>query len=278
MNRRERRVAARTSQTASTGAGAGTPAALCEAGLRHLQMGQPLDAQLCCQQALAADSNHADALHLMGLLALHAKQYDHALEWIARAIGQDPRPEYLASLGTTLQQQGRREKALAACDKAVQLKPDDAELWKQLGNILLERFDHALLSFQHVLKLDCRHQDAAYKSGVLLNQIGRFEEAVAHLNLCDEVLPNHAPTLQARARALYNLKRFEQALADNRRANTLDPGNADTCNQQYRRLPAIARPGTRGAVMVRSGAGPFAERHRDPEQQGLHAWSTAAVR
>jgi tetratricopeptide (TPR) repeat protein len=243
MNRRERRVAARKSQTASTGAGTGTPAALCEAGLRYLQIGQPLDAQLCCQQALAADPSHADALHLMGLLALHAKQYDHALEWIARAIGQDPRPEYLASLGTTLQQQGRREEALAAFDKAVQLKPDDAELWKQLGNILLEleRYDHALLSFQHVLKLDSRHQDAAYKSGVLLDQMGRFEEAVAHLNLCDEVLPNHAPTLQARARALYNLKRFEQTLADNRRANTLDPGNADTCNNIGACLQALGR-------------------------------------
>jgi tetratricopeptide (TPR) repeat protein len=243
MNRRQRRVAARKPQTASKAAGAGTPAALCEAGLRYLQIGQPLDAQRCCQQALAADANHADALHLMGLLALHARQYDHALEWIARAIGQDPRAEYLASLGTTLQQQGRREEALAACDKAVQLKPDDAELWKQLGNILLEleRYDHALLSFQHVLKLDSRHQDAAYKSGVLLHQMGRFEEAIARLNLCDEVLPNHAPTLQARARTLYNLKGFEQALADNRRANTLDPGNADTCNNLGACLQALGK-------------------------------------
>ncbi len=179
----------------------------------------------------------------MGLIALHAKQYDHALEWIARAIGHDPRPEYLASLATTLQQQGRREEALKACDKAVQLKPDDAELWKLMGNILLElgRYDQALLSFQHVLKLDPRHQDAAYKCGVLLNEMGRLEEAIAHLDLCDEVLPNHAPTLQARARTLYNLKRFEAALADNRRANKLDPGNADTCNNIGACLQSLGR-------------------------------------
>jgi tetratricopeptide (TPR) repeat protein len=230
MNRRERRAAARKPQTASNGAG--TPAEHHAAGLRYWQSGQPLDAQLCCQQALAIDPNHADTLHLMGLISLQAKQYDHALEWIAHAIKQNPKPEYLASLGTALQRQGRREEALKAYDKAVQLKPDDVALWERLGNILLEldRFDHGLLSFQHVLKLNPRHQDAAYKSGVLLNQMGRFDEAVAHLNLCDEVLPNHAPTLQARARTLYNLKRFEDALADNRRANARDPGNADTCN------------------------------------------------
>src|ERR1700722_14837107 len=101
MNRRERRVTARKSQPISNSAGAGTPSALHEAGRKYLQLGQSLDAQLCCQQALASDPNHADALHLMGLLSLHAQQYDHALEWIPRAIQQDPKPEYLASLGTT---------------------------------------------------------------------------------------------------------------------------------------------------------------------------------
>jgi tetratricopeptide (TPR) repeat protein len=243
MNRRERRATARKSQTTSNGAGAGTAAALGEAGLRYLQSGQPLDAQLCCQQALATDPHHADSLHLMGLIALHAKQYEHALEWIARAIGQDPKPNYLASLATTLQQQGRREEALKACDKSIQLKPDDAELWKLMGNILLElgRYDQALLGFQHVLKLDPRHQDAAYKCGVLLNEMGRLEEAIAHLDLCDQVLPNHAPTLQARARTLYSLKRFEAALADNRRAIKLDPGNADTCNNIGACLQSLGR-------------------------------------
>jgi tetratricopeptide (TPR) repeat protein len=243
MNRRERRVTARKSQPASNGAGAGTPAALHDAGRNYLRLGRSLDAQLCCQQALASDPDHADTLHLMGLLSVHAKQYDHALEWIARAIQQDPKPEYLASLGTTLQKQGRHEEALKACDKAIQLKPDDAELWKLMGDMLLqlERFDHALLGFQHVLELNPRHQDAAYKSGVLLDQFGRFEEALARFNRCDEVLPNHAPTLRGRARTLFNLKRFEEALADNRRANRLDPGNADICNNIGACLQSLGR-------------------------------------
>ena len=241
MNRRERRAAARNPQTVANGAA--SPAAHHEAGLRYLQSGRPLDAQLCCRQALAADPDHADSLHLMGLLSLHAKQYDHALEWIARAIRQDPEPKYLASLGAVLMQQGRPEEALKAYDKAVQLKPDDAGSWQQLGNILLEleRYDHALLSFQHVLRLDPCHQDAAYKSAVLLHQIGRFEEALTHINRCDELKPNHAPTLQARARTLYSLNRFEAALADNSRANALDPGNADTYNNIGACLQSLGR-------------------------------------
>jgi tetratricopeptide (TPR) repeat protein len=226
MNRRERRAQKKTDAPALT------PAAQCEAGHRHLQSGKPLEAQLCCQRLLASDPNDAGALHLMGLIAFRAGQYDHALEWMARAITQKPRPDYIVSLATTLLKQGRSEEALKAFDKAIQLKPDDADTWKQMGDALLElqRYDHALLSFQHVLKLDPRHQDAAYKSGVLLNDVGRFDEAVLCLDVCDDVAPNHAPTLQARARALFGLKKFEPSLADSLRADTLRPGDADTLN------------------------------------------------
>src|ERR1700675_1547857 len=98
MNRRERRAAGKGSRSVLNMATANTPAALCEAGLQHFRAGRHLDAQICCQQALALDAEHADTLHLMGLLSLHAKQYDHAVEWISRAIRQQPKTEYLTSL------------------------------------------------------------------------------------------------------------------------------------------------------------------------------------
>ena len=45
----------------------------------------------------------------MGLLALQSKQYDHAIEWIARANQQDIRTDHLFGLGTALEQQGQRK-------------------------------------------------------------------------------------------------------------------------------------------------------------------------
>jgi tetratricopeptide (TPR) repeat protein len=243
MSRRERRADGKKSQRIPSRPAVATPSALYEAGLRHMRAEQHLDAQICCQQALAGDPNHAGTLHLMGLLSLNAKQYDHAVEWITGAIRQDPRPEYLASLGTTLQQQGRHEEALKVVDKAVQLRPDDTKLWRHLGDILVQlaRFDQALLTFQHVLKLNPRHQDALYKSGALLCQLGRYEEAIDRLNLSDELLPNHAPTLQSRAWTLYNLKRLEESLAEGRRAHQLDPDDADTCNNLGLALQRLGR-------------------------------------
>jgi tetratricopeptide (TPR) repeat protein len=232
MSRRERRAAGQKSRADPAGAGADTPAALYQAGLRLRQAGKPLDAQLCAQQALAIDPNHADTLHLLGRLAFDTGQHDHALEWLTRAIRQDPKPEYLASLGSTLQRQGRHEDALKAFDKAVQLAPDDADLWKDLGGGLaeLKRVDEALLSFQHALKLKPDHWDAAYRCGFLLRKMNRPEEALGYFDLVDRLNPNQHVVLEMRALVLHSLKRYEEALADNKAAYKLNPGKADTSN------------------------------------------------
>jgi tetratricopeptide (TPR) repeat protein len=243
MNRRERRAAARP-QTKPHATGASTPAALYDAGLGHMQAGRYLDAQVCCKQALAQDSNHADTFHLMGLLALQANQHDLAVAWLARAIRQDPQPVYLTSLGTALQKQGRHEEALKTFDKAVQLKPDDAELWINLGNVLVEldRPTEAVLGFQHALKLNPSRWEAANKSGYLFFRLERFEEARAHFDLCDQLQPNHSLTLQMRALALRGLKRFEESLVDNLRAHELDPADANNCNNIGDALQSLGRP------------------------------------
>jgi tetratricopeptide (TPR) repeat protein len=180
----------------------------------------------------AAQPVTPDLLHAAGLRQMQDGHYDQAVESMARAIRQDAKPEYLASLGTALRRQGRHEDALKAFDKAAQLKPGDAGLWHNLGDVLiaLKRYAEALLSFQHVLKLDPRHSDAACRCGVLLHQQGRQEEALAYLDLGAELQPNQAVMHEMRAVVLHSLYRYEQALAANRRAHALNPGNAETCN------------------------------------------------
>ena len=153
-----------------------TPEALFQAGFTHLREGRPFDAQVCCLQALAIEADHADTLHLMGLLSLQGGQHDHAVEWLTRAVRKDPRTDYLATLGIALKQMGRAEEALKVFDKAVQLKPGDAELWKHLGGCLLalDRSAEALLSYQHALHLDggqCARQMAMGACSVAQGQL-----------------------------------------------------------------------------------------------------------
>jgi tetratricopeptide (TPR) repeat protein len=168
----------------------------------------------------------------MGLLSFHFNQNDHAAAWISRAIEQDPKPQYLFTLGVTLQRLRRFEEAFEALDRGTQLKPDAAEMWRHRGNVLvdLNRPDEALLSFQQVLRVNPQDRDAVYNCGLMLLLLGRMEEALAQFNLCDQLQPFHAPTLQKRALAFDGLKRFEEAVTDIKRAYALDPTQADVCN------------------------------------------------
>jgi tetratricopeptide (TPR) repeat protein len=234
MDGREGRAAAPESRTTADGTDSlgTTPADLSAAGLRHLRAERYLEAQVSCQQALAIDPGHADTLHLMGLLSIQSRQFDHAVEWIARAIRSDPRPEYLLTLGRTLQLQGRHEDALKTFDKAVQLRPDDAELWKNLGSALIEvkRPQDALLSFQQALKLNPRHWNAAYQCGVLLGEAGRLEEALGYFRLCRELQPDDPTALTGLTRCLIGLKKLPAALTENQQAYQRSPGNAAACD------------------------------------------------
>jgi tetratricopeptide (TPR) repeat protein len=238
MNRGDRR-AARGDVTPA----ANDPASLCEAGIRHLRVGRHLDATMVCQKALALDPDHAAALHLMGQLALESGHQDHAVEWFARAIKQDSNADYLASLGTALQRQGRYDEASKALDKAVQLRPEDAGLWTSLGVLLEEtqRPADALLCFQHALRLDPNHLAAAFRSAVLLQQSGKPEEALAWFDQCDRQRPNHARTIASRAVVWRNLKRYEDYLADGVRALALDPDNAEICHNVADALLMLGR-------------------------------------
>jgi tetratricopeptide (TPR) repeat protein len=243
MNRRERRAAAKGSRTAQASPATTTPAAFHEAGLRHLRAGNPLEAQLCCEKALALDAEHADTLHLIGLISLHAKQYDHAVEWISRAIRKNPKTDYLTSLGSVLQKQGRRDEALAVFNKAIQLQPNDADLWSNIGKAHAEmgRPEDAIQYFQQAIKLNPDHWDTADKSaGILLGE-GRAEEALVYLDLSDRLRPNMPATLQKRAVALYGLGRFEEALAEAKRAHAFDPANAEICNNAGAILRRLGR-------------------------------------
>lgn len=225
MNRRERRIAAKQS-------GQVTPAALCQAGLAHLQAGRLAEAELCCQQALTLDEQHPDALHLLGVLCFHAQQPDAAVEWIGRAVRQAPKAEYLLSLAMVLERQGRLEDAQQHYSQALSLKPDDAGLWNHLGNLLwqLGRKDEAAQHLQQALKLNPQYWEAAHNCGMLLLELGRHAEAIKCFDAAEKLNSNSAALYQMRAVCLSAANRFEEAQADYERSIALDPSLAETHN------------------------------------------------
>jgi tetratricopeptide (TPR) repeat protein len=243
MNRSERRAAGKKAGITSASSRASTPHSLHDAGRQHLRAGQLAEAEKCCRQALAMDGGHADSLYLTALISIEHRQFDQAIEWIARAIKLEPKVEFLSTLGTTLRFLGRLDEALKVFDKAISLSPEDAELWKDLGTVLmdLQRGDEAVLSLQQALKLDPRNVDAANILGLLHFRQGRFQEALECFSLSIDVRPKQADALHMRAIVLERLKRFDEALSDNIRSHELDPTNPETSNNLGHVLRLLGR-------------------------------------
>jgi tetratricopeptide (TPR) repeat protein len=200
--------------------------------IEHIRAGKYLDAHISCQKAFGIDPDNPETMHLTAIVHFKAKEFDHAIEWAVRAVGRNPKPEYLTTLGTVLTKLRRFEEAIKAFDKAVELEPTDATLWLKMGNALVEaeRPPDALLCFQHALALDPRDGDAAYKAGHVLHDLKQFEEALTFFNKSAELRPDHALTFGMRGLVLRAMKRLEEALADALRAAELNPTNAETCN------------------------------------------------
>ena len=198
--------------------------------MEYLRRGQLLKAQSCVKDAFKLDAESAESMHLMAVVDAAAGHADRAIDWASRAIRKDPRPAYLATLGNALAGAGRLDDALRVIDKAIQLKPNDADLWQQMGDALIQarRKSEALLSFRRAFELDPGHADAAYKVGHLLHEAAQLAEALAYLNQSVELQPDNAPSLHTRALVLNGLGRTEEAVADCRRAAKLDPRNPDT--------------------------------------------------
>jgi len=114
-------------------------------------------------------------------------------------------------------QQGRHDEAFKVFDRAVQFSGRGAPMrW---------RTSTARPTLWRVTSVrsnsDPRHAHDAYGRARLL-KLRRLDETLTCLNLCDQLQPNQATILEHRAMALHDLRRFEEALADGRRAHALE--------------------------------------------------------
>ena len=262
MNRKQRRAA--EAQAKRSGAPDPRAARLFAAGLAHHQAGRLGEAETLYRETLAAQPDHADALHLLGVIASQVGRHDVAVDLIGRAIahGGDPshfhanlglalaglkrfdealasferalaaRADYAEALchrGDTLRQLGRLDEALASYDQALAARPDFAAAFSDRGNVLkaMRRFADALASYDRALALNPDFVGALSNRAVTLQALDRLDEALAS---CDRALALDADRVEAlinRASVLQELRRFDEALATYDRAAAIAPDHAE---------------------------------------------------
>lgn len=83
------------------------------AGVQLHRAGRLSEAEALYRQAITYDPAHADANHLLGLIAHQFGHYDLAVTLVSRAIqAAGDRPHYYLNLGASLQALGRTDMAI----------------------------------------------------------------------------------------------------------------------------------------------------------------------
>ncbi len=117
------------------------------------------------------------------------------------------------------------EEAIAACDQALQIKPDDHEAWYNRGIVLgnLEKNEEAITSFDKAVQIKPDYHQALHGRGRALDNLGRYEEAIASYDQALQIKPDFHQALHGRGRALDNLGRYEEAIISYNQALQIKP-------------------------------------------------------
>jgi tetratricopeptide (TPR) repeat protein len=137
------------------------------------------------------------------------------------------------NLGVALFQKGKVDEAIDHGQKALQIKPNDAEAQDNLGCYLLQksRVEEAMAHLQTALQIEPNNVKAHINLGLALLQQGNVDEAIAHFQEAAQIQPGFADAYNNLGIALVQKGRVDEALPEYQKSLQLQPNHAETyCN------------------------------------------------
>ena len=232
---------------------------LMKSAWEHYRAGRPREAEQLARQAREQDPNNADALHLLGLLALVGQRPDIAADLLNHAIEIDSSvPEFHKDLGLAMRALGLLDEAITSERRAIELRPNFGEAHFHLGNFFQTKgnVDEAIAAFRKLTELEPTLAPAYLNLGnALLLDNQPFEADIAYRRALD-FDPNLARAYSSRGLLLLSKGDLDGAATAARRAIQLAPqfaephsnlatillgqGLVDEAIAQYRQATTIA--------------------------------------
>ncbi len=198
-----------------------------ESGLALLQAGRLAEAAVVFRQILAVQPNHADALHLLGLVAYHEGNFGAAIDLIMAALSHHTSEIFYGNLGNAYAGQGKRAAATECFRQAIALKPDYVQAHNNLGNLLREQgdFPGAVRCFRTVITLKPDYAEAHNNLANALVDLGDLDAAIKAYRRAIALKPD---LLEARSNLLFILSYRDDLSQANYLAEAIDFGRVAT--------------------------------------------------
>ncbi len=238
------------------------------------QAGELVRARAQCEQLLATEPAHADAMAWLGRIAMDEFRWDEAIAIFDRLLRVRVDPWSLGNLGVCHWKVGRLDEAEYCLRGAVELKPAFTRAHVSLAYVLhgLQRFDAALAQLEIAGKLDAAEHQVPMRLGCTLAALGRLDESQQAFARAVQLAGRFSfPRLIAFDRATFDaVSGPEESVAPPRVTAQVLAGGFDyvtliSCNSPYVRKY--------GVPFIRS----FAESNRGASLLHLHVYDPDAT-
>ncbi|MVA50220.1 tetratricopeptide repeat protein [Agrobacterium vitis] len=173
------------------------------AAIRTHMAGNVTAAEATYAALLHEDETRAEALHMLGGLAVERLHYHRGYVLLrgAAALGLAT-PTFQTNYAIALRHVGKQDEAEACLRQSLDGSPS-AEAYMTLGNLLrdTDRYGQALEAYRASIQLRPDLSKAHRGLGNALREMGRVEEAIASLDRALDLLPGDVETLIDRAHA-----------------------------------------------------------------------------
>src|SRR5262249_45520641 len=156
----------------------------------RMERGNFAEAEEDLRRAVDLKPDGCQAYLDLAVLARRRNDDAAALRWLDEALARQPPPsvraEAYANKGQILRQRGRNADALQACNEALRVRPDYAEVEEVRGEALLDLKDYAGAdrAFTRCLELSAKPIPNAYGGrGYARAQLGQYAAAVQDYTL-----------------------------------------------------------------------------------------------
>jgi tetratricopeptide (TPR) repeat protein len=199
-------------------------------GLGLHEAGRLSEAEQLYRQVLAVDPNHADGLHLLGVIAHATGHNEAAVDLIGKAIARNDRvADFHCNIGAALHALGRMPEAETHYKRALKLNPDHVESYNNFGNVLKERgkLEEAQRQFKRALARRPNYADAHYNLGNVFLDLGQTDEAIRHYQQAIALTPAMAKAHYNLGQALHAQGKLDEAVTSYGQAVASQPGWAE---------------------------------------------------
>lgn len=202
---------------------------LMKMALEHQHHGRMTEAITACREVLTTLPEHPEALHLLGLIAGQAGQYQTAIDLIGHAIRIDAsNAEYYNDMGRACSAISGHDQAVACYQRALAIQPEFSDAHNNLGCAYFTqgKLEDAVASYRRALALRPDYAPAHHNLGMAYAALGRLDEAVASYGSALALKPDYFNAHMCRANALMDRGKPEDAEASYKKAIALNPGIA----------------------------------------------------